>query len=575
MKKNFTINMRGRLFAIDEDAYEMLSTYERSLRHYFRNREGGNEIADDLEERIAELLDDVVKTGSEAISIEHVQDIINRLGNPQQMDDGEPQADEVIATTQAAQSAKAVHEAMNQDGTSARRLYRDYQNKKWMGVLAGLSAFFGGDVLLWRLCYVATFVLSFFTYKVWELYFIGNILMNISLLIFIAYFVMAIIMPVATTPEERLRMKGRVVNPANIANEVSQNKNKIKTAQREDHLGCVGGFFYIFVYVLKLLVGCVAGCVAISMFGVVVALLVALITPDQLTENLNWDVLDFLLPLHGNSVIFAIAIIIALSISIFAIVHIILRALKIVQPTNLTTRIVLIIIWIASILTAAVMSIGIAKKIFDYAQAKDAEWLEQHTHNGIFINDKDWDVLQKFGWIMLAGDDCLGGFTATGEHWTGDRNRPYLSTYDDLHRQRYTACRTEVLQPGTYRLWACGRASGDGAALFLTDSLKNETLLCPIPVYHNRGGEIWQKACNKRDSLLKADCKVPREVLDLINVNNKNGWGWSELNIGPFTITEPTKVSFGFSTDPAITKQTWLGEWFTGSDVKIERCDNK
>ena len=53
MKKNITINLCGRLFAIDEDAYEMLSTYEQSLRNYFRTREGGEEIANDIEERIA------------------------------------------------------------------------------------------------------------------------------------------------------------------------------------------------------------------------------------------------------------------------------------------------------------------------------------------------------------------------------------------------------------------------------------------------------------------------------------------------------------------------------------------
>ena len=93
MKKNFKINMCGHLFSIDEDAYEMLSTYERSLRHYYRNREGGEEIADDLEGRIAEILEELKTDGVEAISIEHVQEVISRLGNPQQMEDGQTGAD--------------------------------------------------------------------------------------------------------------------------------------------------------------------------------------------------------------------------------------------------------------------------------------------------------------------------------------------------------------------------------------------------------------------------------------------------------------------------------------------------
>ena len=63
MKKNITLNLCGRLFNIDEDAYEMLSTYEQSLRSYFRSREGGEEIADDIEARIAELMDELKAQG--------------------------------------------------------------------------------------------------------------------------------------------------------------------------------------------------------------------------------------------------------------------------------------------------------------------------------------------------------------------------------------------------------------------------------------------------------------------------------------------------------------------------------
>ena len=59
MKKNITINLCGRLFQIDEDAYEMLQRYTESLRASFGKEEGGEEIADDIEERIAELFDEL------------------------------------------------------------------------------------------------------------------------------------------------------------------------------------------------------------------------------------------------------------------------------------------------------------------------------------------------------------------------------------------------------------------------------------------------------------------------------------------------------------------------------------
>ena len=79
MKKNITINLCGRLFNIDEDAYELLRNYIDTLRNYFARQEGGSEIADDLEERIAELLDELKSQGVEAINIDHVKEVVRRV----------------------------------------------------------------------------------------------------------------------------------------------------------------------------------------------------------------------------------------------------------------------------------------------------------------------------------------------------------------------------------------------------------------------------------------------------------------------------------------------------------------
>lgn len=90
MKKNITINLCGRLFNIDEDAYELLRNYIDTLRNYFARQEGGNEIADDLEERIAELLDELKSQGVEAINIDHVKEVVRRVGQPEEMEGASP-----------------------------------------------------------------------------------------------------------------------------------------------------------------------------------------------------------------------------------------------------------------------------------------------------------------------------------------------------------------------------------------------------------------------------------------------------------------------------------------------------
>ena len=101
MKKNITINLFGQLYAIDEDAYELLKKYEDTLRAYFSKQEGGDEIADDIEHRVAELLSELKEQGYEAICIEQVQDIIGRIGNPEQMgsDENESETDQAEGTT--------------------------------------------------------------------------------------------------------------------------------------------------------------------------------------------------------------------------------------------------------------------------------------------------------------------------------------------------------------------------------------------------------------------------------------------------------------------------------------------
>ena len=139
MKKNITINLFGATYAIDEDAYELLKKYQDNMRSYFSKKEGGEEIADDIEHRVAELMAELRANGVEAISIEHVEQIINRIGNPEQMN--EPASEQDVTT----------EEACEQKESGRRRLYRDPQDSMLGGVISGLSHFFGfGDPPLLR-----------------------------------------------------------------------------------------------------------------------------------------------------------------------------------------------------------------------------------------------------------------------------------------------------------------------------------------------------------------------------------------------------------------------------------------
>lgn len=89
MKKTLTVNLGGTVFHIDEDAYQLLEKYLSNLRVHFKKEEGSDEIMNDFEMRISELLGERVKLGFEVITIEHVEEVIKRMGKPEEIFDTE------------------------------------------------------------------------------------------------------------------------------------------------------------------------------------------------------------------------------------------------------------------------------------------------------------------------------------------------------------------------------------------------------------------------------------------------------------------------------------------------------
>ena len=80
MKKIININLSGRVIPIEDIAYEKLQQYIESLRRYFANEEGRDEIINDIEGRIAELMSDKVRKGAESITDSDVEEIISSMG---------------------------------------------------------------------------------------------------------------------------------------------------------------------------------------------------------------------------------------------------------------------------------------------------------------------------------------------------------------------------------------------------------------------------------------------------------------------------------------------------------------
>jgi len=165
MNKVININFQGRILPIEEQAYEMLKQYIESLRIYFANEEGRDEIINDIECRIAELCEERLKKGTVCIAAIDIDLIITSIGRPA---DFEAQDGFEASTNQTQQNTNKNNDQNNDrnnyhntsssnysnfDRTSNRpkRLYRDEQNKVLGGVCSGIANYFGVEPLLVRI----------------------------------------------------------------------------------------------------------------------------------------------------------------------------------------------------------------------------------------------------------------------------------------------------------------------------------------------------------------------------------------------------------------------------------------
>lgn len=195
MKKTVTANLGGSVFHIDEDAYQLLDKYLSNLRIHFQKEEGSEEIMNDFEMRFAELFNERTRLGYEVITIEQVEDVIKRMGKPEE-----------IFEEEECNNSESHTQAQHESSGYKKRLMRDPDNKIIGGVCGGIAAYFGWDPTALRIIF---FAMIFFGY------------------IIPIYIVLWIIMPIAHTATERLQMRGEKITIENIGKTVTDGFEKV------------------------------------------------------------------------------------------------------------------------------------------------------------------------------------------------------------------------------------------------------------------------------------------------------------------------------------------------------------
>lgn len=148
MKKIININLSGRVIPIEDSAYERLQGYIESLRRYFANEEGRDEIINDIESRIAELMNEKIRLGSSAISDADIAEIITSMGTVEDFEAADKENNEP-SPSQAPGDTGYTEPGNRRRG----RMYRDNNEKFIGGVCSGIANYINVDPAVVRLVF--------------------------------------------------------------------------------------------------------------------------------------------------------------------------------------------------------------------------------------------------------------------------------------------------------------------------------------------------------------------------------------------------------------------------------------
>ena len=183
MKKTLNIGIGGKSFIIDEDAHDRLKQYLETFRS--RLAEGqGVEVMDDIEARIAELLNEHLGSGQQTVSLALVNQITSQLGMP----DGKPEFKTIDNNNEKEEKKMS---------NPVKKLYLDVESRKLGGVCSGLAAYFDIDVTLIRVIFLAGLFCGGFGFWL--------------------YIIIWIVAPKAMTPAQKCELRGWEANAENMA----------------------------------------------------------------------------------------------------------------------------------------------------------------------------------------------------------------------------------------------------------------------------------------------------------------------------------------------------------------------
>lgn len=339
MKKTVNINLAGTFFHIDEDAFGKLSRYIDAIKKSISNPQGSDEIIRDIEARIAELFSEKIENNTQVISLKELDEVIGVMGQPEDY-----QIDEDLFED-------APYKATSK--TNAH-LYRDVDNKFLGGVSSGLGHYFKIDALWIRLLWILLTLAS-------------------SGFFIIIYIIFWILVPAAVSVSDKLKMNREEVNISNIERKFKEGMssvadgikkvdydkygNKIKSGTA-GFFETLGKLFTTLFNIIGKLFGVFLVIISIS---ALLGLIVSLFTFGSMNFWGNNEVIDTIHIANTSDAplwLISLLTLFAVGVPFFTLLILGLKLLvKNLKSIGATAKIILLVLWLASLVGFAIIGI--------------------------------------------------------------------------------------------------------------------------------------------------------------------------------------------------------------------------
>lgn len=318
-------SISGVAFTMDQDAYDALDAYLKSLKDTYRDTPDGAEITADIEARIAELILSAQDNGR-VVEKPLIDSIIAQMGSAEDISD-EPGS------------------GRNGSPRIPRRLYRDTANAKLGGVCAGIGKYFDLDPVWVRLGIFLPLIPVCFSW-VPLLHWAGPMMGNLFGIFVVCYLIMWFAVPAARSARQKLEMNGEKITADSIR-ETTKASGDVDRKAKPIVADVVSVFGQVVLILLKIFAGILVFGLIIAACSLIIGLFVLVIGGHEVLPPAIFEDISLWVPIMG--------IFVAL-IPVILLIYVLMCLIASRKPGGKTV-LVIFLLWLASIVVCACLAI--------------------------------------------------------------------------------------------------------------------------------------------------------------------------------------------------------------------------